>query len=277
MRAAVIEPARRISQVTGAFMWLGITESIAYPLVLILQTFLSPISVPIIYLFVSKLVDSGADVGNDYYTFVIIGFTTTTALAGGLGAFSHAVDSAIQQGRFETFLVQPISWYTLPFALAAWPIVLRVATGGAVLGIGLILGARIDASGLPAALLLLALGVACTHAIGILAASVRLLSKKADPVVTIYTLASSILSGAMFPVELLPPGVRLLAYLLPHTYVIAAIRRILMPEGDAVSGPSMGVSIVVLVAGAVVLYTVCLRIFGRSLDFGRRYGVLGGY
>jgi ABC-2 type transport system permease protein len=277
MSLTLLGPARRVQRITGAFMWLGLTESISYPLVLVLQNVVSPSAVPIMYRFISQLVPEQPKFGNDYYTFVILGFGTMIALQGGLNAFSGEVDTAIQQGRFETFLVQPVSWYTLPFALAAWPIVLRLMNTAVIAAIGLSLGAEINVSNLPQALLLLALGVASSHAIGILAASVRLLSKKADPVVAVYTLAASILSGTLFPVELLPPGIRHMAYLLPHTYVISGVRRLLMPVGDALSGPSLGVSIAVLVASTVVLYSVCLYIFGRSLDFGRRYGILGGY
>jgi ABC-2 type transport system permease protein len=273
----VLGPARRVRRITGAFMWLGVTESVAYPLMLALNNVIGPSAVPILYHFVARLVPGGPDVGFDYYTFVIIGFVTTTALNGGLTAFSGAIDSAIQQGRFETFLVQPVSWYTLPFALAAWPIVLALLNATVMATIALALGASIELARLPLALLVLALGVAASHAIGTLAASVRLLSKKADPVVTLYNLGALVFSGALFPVSMLPGFIRPVAYLLPHTYVISGIRRTLMPHGDAVTGPSLGLSLAVLALSTIVLYTCCLYAFGRALEFGRRYGILGGY
>jgi ABC-type multidrug transport system permease subunit len=244
---------------------------------LVLNNVIGPSAVPIIYRYVSRLVDAGPDVGFDYYTFVILGFATTTALTGGLTGFSREIDSAIQQGRFETLLVQPISWYSLPFAVAAWPIVLALLNATVMMSLGLAFGASIELLKLPLALLVLALGVAASHAIGTLAASVRLLSKRADPVVTFYSLGAAIFSGALFPVNMLPGFIQPLAYALPHTYVIFAIRRILMPEGDAIAGPSVAVSLAVLVASVAVLYALCLFAFGRALDFGRRFGVLGGY
>jgi ABC-2 type transport system permease protein len=256
---------------------MGFTETVNYPLSLILNNVIGPASLPIIYRFVSRLVDNGPDVANDYYTFVVIGVVTTAALAGGLTAFGGEVDSAIQQGRFETYLVQPINWYTLPFALGAWPILLRVVSAFAMGIIGLALGAHIRVAALLPALLVLFLGVAASHAIGTLAASVRLLSKKADPVVSLYAMAAAVFSGAMFPVTMLPPWIRPIAYLLPHTYVIAACRRILMPDGELLGGPTLAWSLGVLAASTVFLYAACLFAFGRSLEFGRRYGILGGY
>lgn len=268
---------KRVSLVTKAFVGLAATEAIAYPLVIAIQVVLGPASSPIIYRFIARLVESGPRVAGDYYTFVVLGYAIAVALAGGLTAFSTQVDLAIQQGRLETYLVQPISWYSLPFALAGWPIVLRLFNGAMVILLGLAFGAHIRWAGMPMALLVLMLGIAASHAIGILAASVLMLSKKADPVVAVYTLAASILSGAMFPVEMLPRWVRVVAYALPQTYVITAIRRVLMPGGASLAGPSLSVSIAVLVVTVIVLYSVSMFLFGRSLEFGRRYGILAGY
>lgn len=278
LRPAGVRPAiHRIGRVTSAFMWLGVTETIAYPLMLITSFVLGPASAPVIYRFVSRLVESGANVGFDYFTFVVIGFFATIALNGGLTGFSGALGSAIQQGRIETFLVQPVSWYSLPFALGAWPIVLDMMNALIVVFVGMLLGARVEIDRVPAALIVLGLGIASSHAIGTLAASVRLLSKKADPVVSIYRLFVSIVSGAFFPVTLLPGFIQPIALVLPHTYVLTALRRLLMEQGDVMGGPSLGTSILVLGASTIVLYAIALFAFGRSLHFGREYGVLSGY
>ncbi len=269
--------ARRAQRVTGAFMWLGVTESMAYPLMVLLNYVIGPTTHPVMYLFVSRLFDDAPKFGNDYYTFVIIGLITTNGLNGGLTAFSRQLDSAIQQGSFETFLVQPISWFTLPFALAAWPII-QSLTIALVMGVlGVILGAKIEYAHLPEALVVLALGIAACHAIGTLAAAVRLLSKRADPVVAVYSLLATVFAGTLFPVSILPALLRPISYALPHTYVMSAMRRVLMPDGDLIAGPSFGWSVAILVATTIVLYAACLYAYGRSLDFGRRYGVLGGY
>jgi ABC-2 type transport system permease protein len=267
----------RARRVTGAFVWLGVTESVAYPLMLLLSSVVGPATLPILYRFISQLVDSGPEVGFDYYTFAVLGFATTAALNGGLTAFSGAVTRAIQQGRFETFLVQPISWYSLPFALAAWPIMLNLLNASVMMLVGLALGARVGFAQVPVALMLLFLGVAAAHAVGTIAASVKILSKRADPVVLVYNMAATVFSGALFPVSLLPWFLKPISYLLPHTYVLAGLRRILMEQGDAIEAPSVGVSILVLVCSTAFLYGVGLFTFGRALELGRRYGIIGGY
>jgi ABC-2 type transport system permease protein len=274
---AIADAGRRARRVTGAFMWLGATETVAYPLSVVIGFGIAPATIPIMYLFLSRIVEETSKVGFDYYTFVVLGYVVNTALNGGLNSFSKAVNQAIQVGQFETYLVQPISWFTLPFALAAWPIAQSLITAAIMGTLALLLGASIEFTALPMACLILALGIAAAHAIGTLAASVRILSKKADPVVAIYSLGAMVFSGQVFPIELLPTWIRPIAYALPHTYVLSAIRRVLMPRGDALEGPSVALSIAVLLATIVILYAVCLWSFHRSLEIGRRYGILGGY
>jgi ABC-2 type transport system permease protein len=96
-------------------------------------------------------------------------------------------------------------------------------------------------------------------------------------VVSLYTLAATIFSGALFPIDLLPGFLRPISYLLPQTFVLTSIRRLLMSDGDLLSGPPIGLSLIALCVGSVALYVIGLTAFGRSLEFGRRYGILGGY
>ena len=275
--AAVMAQLERSRRVTGAFVWLGITESAAYPLMLILSSVVGPATLPILYQFISRLVESGPEVGFDYYSYAVLGFVATAALNGGLTAFSSAVTRAIQEGRFETYLVQPISWYSLPFALAAWPIALNLLNSTVILAFGLALGATFELTGVPAGLLILALGVAASHAIGTLAASVKILSKRADPIVLVYNTAATVFSGALFPVSLLPWFLKPISYLLPHTYVLSGLRRLVMERGDVIEAPSLATSVAVLTVSTVLLYSIGLFMLGRALDFGRRYGIIGGY
>lgn len=273
----IINAWSRIRRITSAFVWLGASETTAYPMQLILNSIIGPTSVPIIYYFVAQLIDNSPQVGSDYYTFVMIGFVTMNFMNLSLSAFSGALNRAVQQGQFETYLVQPVSWYTLPFALAAWPIVMACVNASVMGAMALLLGFQMNWSGLPLAVVVLVLGMASSHAIGTLAASVRLLSKRADPVVALYTLLASILSGTFFPVTMLPRLVQPVANALPLTYVINAERLLLMKQPESLTGPSVMTSIIALSVITASVYAISLFAFGRSLDFGRRYGVIGDY
>lgn len=269
-------PVRRGLRVLAVFIWMGYQEALAYPLALVM-TAVSLLSQPIIYYFVAQLVDSGQNVGGDYYTFVFLGFVVSTMMNGALSAFSAQLDYLLGTGTFETLLVEPVSWRWLAFGMVVWPIFRTVATTLVIATIGLALGAQINVAQLPFALLIIGLGVASAHAVGVLAASVKVLSKRADPVISIYQLGMTVLSGVAFPVTLLPGFLKVLSYLLPMTYVLTAVRKLLMIDPQGLSGPSPGLAVLLLVGFLAVVYPLGLWLYSRSLEYGRKLGVLAGY
>ena len=269
-------PVRRGMRVLAVFIWMGYQEALAYPLALVM-TAVSLLSQPVIYYFVAQLVDSGQNVGGDYYTFVFLGFIVATMMNGALSAFSGQLDFLLGNGTFETLLVEPVSWRWLSFGMVVWPIFRTVATTLVIAVIGLALGADINFAQLPFALVIIILGVASAHAVGVLAASVKVLSKRADPVLSLYQLGMTVLSGVAFPVSLLPEVLRWLSYCLPMTYVLTAVRKLLMSDGGSISGPSPAQSVLLLLAFLAVVYPLGLWLYGRSLEYGRKLGVLAGY
>ena len=275
-RRGVIARARRAWQINAAFTWLGYTEELAYPLNFVLKQ-LQPIFTVIVYYFLSLLVDSGSNVAGDYYSFVVIGAVVIRMLDSGLGAFSSTLEATVTQGRLESLLVEPIRWKLIPFGLASWSILTSAITAAVMVGLGLIIGLDIALSGVVPALLILTLGIGASHALGIVAAAVKLISKRGNPFVTIYGMAVVLLSGLMFPVSSLPAPVRVFSYLMPPTYAIQGVRRTLLPGGDQLTGPSTATSVLALAGFCVLLYPISLWLYGRSVDVGRRYGTLAGY
>jgi ABC-2 type transport system permease protein len=267
---------RRAWEICSAYVWMGATEMLAYPLSIVMMV-IGLVIVPVVLYFVNQLVPSQPAVGGDYFTFAALGAIATGATRGGLSAFGGQLDNAVSTGRLENLLVEPIRWRVLPFALAGWPVMITAATMAIQTIIVIALGADIKWSGMPLAALILFGGVAASHAVGILAASVKILSKQSDPILTLYMLATDVLSGTAFPVDLLPAPLRALSYLLPQTYVLSAIRKVLMPDGDQIAGPSATTAVLLLCGFLVVMYPLSLWLFGRALEYGRKVGTLAGY
>src|SRR5690606_25646934 len=113
-----------------------------------------------------------------------------------------------------SLLVEPIRWKLIPFGLASWSILTSAITAAVMVGLGLLIGVDIHLGGVVPALLILAMGIGASHALGIVAAAVKLISKRGNPFVTIYSMAVVLLSGLMFPVSSLPGPVRALSYLM---------------------------------------------------------------
>ena len=267
---------RRVFDVAGAFLWMGWLTTSAYPLSF-LMTQIATLVPAFIYYFVAELVGPRVqDVGTDYYTFVMLGVLSLRMLSGGLTGLSEELEETITEGRLEALLVQPVRWRLLPFGLVQWPIVWRLGNAVLLILLTALLGARYDLSGALPALLVVALGLGASTGVGILAAAVKLLARRTEPVITLYVIAVTVLSGVFYPVSSLPAPVQVISYLLPDTYVIAALRKLLMPGGESLPGPGTGTVIVGLLAFNLMIYPLALWLFGRSLAYGRRMGLLGG-
>lgn len=269
--------SRRGWQIMRAFIEVDLIDATNYPLAILMKG-LSAFVPVVTFKFVAGLMsDNGPDVAFDYYTYVVIGVATMTLLAATLNSFGNSLLRLVTQGQLEMYLVEPVPWRMLPFLMLPWPGLVAIGTAGVMVALSIPLGADYDASGVPAAIVIVILGLIATLAVGILGASVRVLSKRADPILSLYTIAASILSGAFFPVEELPDWLQSLSWLIPHTYVIQALRRVLMPEGAVLGGASAGQAMLALGLFAIVAHPIALWFFGRTLEYGRKIGALSGY
>lgn len=263
-------------QIARAFFDMAFLTAVNYPLDFAMSA-VRPLIPVVTFFFVAQLVANGPSVGGDYFSFVVIGVLVTEALTGALAGFGHEVQSAVQQGRFEMLLVQPVPWRLLPFGLAGWPVISRAIFAGVAAIVSIVLGADYEWSALPLSLALFVLALGASLAIGVLSGAIGVLSKRSDPVLTLYTLAAAILSGVAFPIELLPGPLRALSWLVPHTYVISGMRKVLLPAGSSVPGPTVLQAVVGLSLFNLIVFPIVMWLFGRILEAGRETGVLSGY
>lgn len=261
--------------VTAAFLRMDFIEDISYPLSVILKE-LGTIAPIFISFFIGDLVGDAPEVGDDYFTFAAIGLCVSTVLQAALGGFGGALQRAQNRGTFETLLVEPVPWPFLPFAMNFYRILTGFIDGGLVFLIGLAMGANYILSGIPQFLVLLALGVIASTAIGVLSASLMVLAKRSQPVLTLYGLAASLLAGAAFSVDQLPTPLQWVSYAIPHTYVINSARAVLMEDPGTFSIP-FGTAVIALMIFNVVVFGVGLWLFNRALQYARKMGMLSGY
>jgi ABC-2 type transport system permease protein len=264
-----------LSSVSAAFIRMDSVEDISYPLSMLLGE-LGTIVPVFIYFFVAQLVGDSPEVGGDYFTFAVIGMSVSTILQAALSGFGGSLQRAQNRGTFETLLVEPVSWMYLPFAMNLWRVILGLFGGTLVFFVGLTLGANYVWSGIPAFLLLIVLGILASMAIGILSASLMVLAKRSQPVLTLYGLAASLLAGALFSVDQLPPFLQALSLAIPHTYVINAARTLLM-EDPGTFTMSFRTAAIALTVFNLVVFTSGLWLLNRSMQYARKMGMLSGY
>jgi ABC-2 type transport system permease protein len=261
--------------VTAAFLRVYVIDEITYPASFVLTEIgiLAPL---FIYHYVGELVGESVAVGGDYFTFAVIGMAVSAVLQAALAGFGNALQAAQNRGLFETYLVEPVPWLYLPVAMNLYRIVIGVANGFLLIGVGLLFGVSIKGEGLPRFLLLLLLGVVASVAVGVVAAAAGIIAKRAQSLLTLYGLAASLLGGALFSVAQLPPFLRVLAYAIPHTYVINAARSVLM-EDPGTFVMTFQTATWALLIFCVLVLSLSLWLFNRALQYARREGILSGY
>jgi ABC-2 type transport system permease protein len=254
---------------------MDFVEEISYPLTT-LVSLLGTMAPLLIYFFVGELVGENPEVGDDYFTFATIGLVVATILQAALSGFGGSLQKAQNRGTFETLLVEPVPWLFLPFAMNLWRVVDGVFGGLLVFLFGWLLGAQYIPAGIPQFLVLLVLGILASMAVGIVSASLLVLAKKSQPILWAYGFAASLLSGALFSVEQLPPFLQSLALVIPHTYVINSARALLMEDPGTFSIP-FDTAVLALTIFNVVVFSLGLWLFARSLQYARKMGILAGY
>lgn len=268
-------PRARLTSVSVAFLRMDFIEEISYPLSTLLSQ-LGTVAPVFIYFFVAELVPSSPEIGSDYFTFAVIGLCVSTILQAALGGFGSGLQRAQNRGTFETLLVEPLPWIFLPFAMNLWRVILGFLGGTLVFLLGFAMGAEYLLPGIPAFVLLLVLGVLASMGVGIVSASLMVLAKRSQPVLTLYGLAASLLAGAVFSVDQLPEFLQALSWAIPHTYVINSAREVLMADPGSFS-ISFGSAVLALLVFNLVMYTLGLWLFSRALQYARKMGMLSGY
>ena len=268
--------SQRISSVTWAFFRMGMRETISYPMAIVLSQ--TSILVSVVGLaFLSKLIHPSASIGPSYLSFATTGFAGSQIVLGAMMGLGQELDATIQQGRMEMLLIEPVSWKLVPIALGAWPAVYRLSGVAPIFLLAGLLGVTFQVSHIPLLILLVILGSVAGLALGTCAGSLRVLSKKSDPISTLYFIASGLFSGQAFPITLLPTALRDLSWLFPSTYLISGLRSGLVVQSGTVYGPNLLDAVIVLATICMILLPIGMILFRRSLELGRRYGLLAGY
>ncbi|HVF49038.1 MAG TPA: ABC transporter permease [Pyrinomonadaceae bacterium] len=192
----------------------------------------------------------------------------------GFSSLATAIRSEQMQGTLEGVLMTPISVPTLIVASSAWDFVQATFFSFFYLLIGwLFFGVQYRGNFL-LALLILILTTLVLASIGILSASFAIVFKRGDPFAILLGTGAALFSGVLFPTQLLGSAFGRVSSLLPMTYGVDGIRRVLI-EGQGFNEVRAPVSTLCLFL--VVLLPFSLWVFARAVRRAKREGSLIQY
>jgi ABC-2 type transport system permease protein len=208
----------------------------------------------------------------------ITGLAVLNYFMTGFSSLATAIRQEQAQGTLESVLLTPINIPTMIVASSAWDLVQATFYSFLYLFFGwLFFNVHYRGNFLLAFmfLILTTLVLAC---LGILSASFAMVFKRGDPFGVLLGTGSALFSGVLFPTRLLTEyagsGIGLISRILPPTYGLDGIRRVLI-EGQGLAQVREPLATLLLFLS--VLLPFSLWVFGRAVRRAKREGSLIQY
>lgn len=230
----------------------------------------------VLYYFISKVVGpvpaADLDGAPSYFAFVLVGILVSLVIATASGEIAERIRNEQLTGTLELLCAQPLGAARLAAGYAAYPIVFAIVRVAfyfviAVVVLGLATGSA-DWAGV---MIVLAASAVAFIGLGIVAAAATLVFKRGEAVVDVAVFAMTFVSGAFFPVSVLPSWAQALGEVMPTRFAYDGLRRALF------EGEGWGTSALVLAGIGVLGIPLAVWLFAAALRHAKRKGTLAEY
>ena len=247
----------------------------SYRLVLVLDLFIGLLDV-IVYYFISQTFqgEATASLGSapSYFAFALIGIAITTVVAATSSGISLAIREEQLTGTLEALVTQPVSTLEmaigmcgLPFLLATFRVALYLVLGG------LLLGADFSDTSWTGFVVVLTVTGTAMSAIGIVTAADVIVVKRGSSISAMIVFGMGFVSGAFFPVSVLPGWLEAIGKVMPTRFAFDGLRDALY------TGSGWQTDAIVLLGMTLIAVPLSVWMFARAVYYGRRSGSLSQY
>jgi ABC-2 type transport system permease protein len=170
--------------------------------------------------------------GGNILAFLITGTVFTSFVGVALSSFSSFVQSEQKMGTLEHLLVSRTPLVHLMVYAGVTSFVSTVVSAAGILAIlAALFGVPLEVNllGVVVSLLLL---VFALLGVGLASAGILLVSKRGDPITWVLTTLTGLISGVLYPVSIFPEWLQMIAWLLPTTQALHALRLSLTAAAD---------------------------------------------
>ncbi len=208
----------------------------------------------------------------------ITGLAVLNYFMTGFSSLATAIRQEQAQGTLESVLLTPINLPTMIVSSSAWAFVQATFFSFLYLFFGWLFFDVHYQGNYALAFMFLILTTLVLACLGILSASFAMVFKRGDPFGIFLGTGSALFSGVLFPTRLLTEyagsGVGIITRILPPTYGLDGIRRVLI-EGQGLA--EVREPLFTLLLFLAVLLPFSLWVFGRAVRRAKREGSLIQY
>jgi ABC-2 type transport system permease protein len=206
-----------------------------------------------------------------YFDFAAVGLTLSAVVTATSTGLATRIREEQLTGTLEALIAQPVTPSELAFGFAGFPVSFAtLRTAAYLLVAGTLLGLDVSKASWPGFIVILLLTATAFVGIGILAGALVLVVKRADVLTGAILFALSLISGAAFPVSVLPDWLEKIGRLSPMRPAFDGVRAALF--GGNWHGEAVYLAIFTAFGIPIAIFG-----FGKALAYGRRSGSLGQY
>lgn len=219
----------------------------------LVEAIISPIKVKMARLFAGN---------TNYFEFVAPGIMAMVVMTAVLTGLAASVSREREQGTLDGILISPVSRLAIIVGKALAQSIRGLAQGAIVLALAIFLfGIHINGSILLVALLLL-LGIFSFVGLGILVSAAATEQETATQLLFMFQFPMLFLSGAFFPIQQMPSIMQKIAHILPLTYAIEALRKVMILGGGI---SAVSTEIIILTSFGIVTLMIAVPLFRKLI------------
>jgi len=228
----------------------------------------SAIARPLLWLFIvgagiSRLVPR--DTGVPYTQFIFPGIIGMTILFSSIFS-SISIIWDKEFGFMKEILVAPVSRISIVIGKALSGTIVSTLQALVILALFPVLGFKFSLMQIMAALLICASVSFCISSFGIVLATFYESYESFSVIMNFIIMPMFFLSGAMYPVKLLPDILKIVAQINPLTYGIDALKHAIFPQGLGQMGPDFSIltCIIVIISSSILFVFLAGKAFERK-------------
>jgi len=235
----------------------------------------------------SEIISNLAPYGGDFMAFLIVGIAFQQYIDLALHGYYEGLASAYWGSTLEQYLVSPLNPLVFSIAQVIWSFIIRSLNFLLYLIIGIALfKVKIFPLSIIPVILIFCISTIAVSGLGLLSASTFMLMNAKgweDPIRWAITTLEGLVIGTYYTPEILPIPLQVLGLLLPQTYALDALRRLLIVGATSEKvllahsfipvDPIIG-DILVLLAISIIYVPLGYYVFNRGIRYAQKIGNL---
>ena len=253
---------------------VAVTRS--YRLAFVLDIFFGVLNLAMFF-FISRTFNGVQDTVNlhgapSYFAFASVGIAITIVIDAASTGLAQRIRGEQLAGTLEALLIQPVTVGEVAFGLAGFPFVFAMVRSFFYLVIAAIwFHVDLGHASFPGFILVLVTAGAAFTGLGILLGAVVLIVKRGDVLVGMVIFAMGLISGAFYPIRVLPDWLETIGRAMPTRFAFDGLRSAMF------LGSGWWVDVGALVIYALIGIPLAIWVFQVALRHSQRTGSLGQY